>query len=218
MIAEPEVALSPFSTKLISLTPDAERTMVFCARVSSPDQDNPKFAGLLKYCIRKGHWSVFEHAYMTIEIVTSRAITQQIIRHRSFTFQEFSQRYAEATKGVIYEARGQAKKNRQSSIDNVSDADKVWWAAQQRHVWGYASRIYQQALKRGIAKECARIVLPVSTQSTIYMTGSVRSWIHYLQSRTKKEVQLEHREIAESIREIFVEQFPIIAEALEWKK
>ncbi len=195
------------------LTP--EGLMAYTARVSSPKQDNPDYAKLLGYCIKHGHWSVFELVDMTVEIITSRAIAQQIIRHRSFSFQEFSQRYSESKFGFIStEAREQDLKNRQNSTDTLSQADKGWFQFQQAQLYNQAYRTYKEALERGIAKECARMLLPLSTGTKLYMKGSVRSWIHYLSVRCDNATQLEHREIATQIKRIFDEQFPTIAEAL----
>jgi thymidylate synthase (FAD) len=201
---------------LVSLTPDAEKTMMYCARVSNPanqHSDNPK---LLDYCIKNGHWSVFEMAHMTVEITTSRAIAAQILRHRSFSFQEFSQRYAEAQGFETYEARRQDNKNRQNSIDDMSDKDKKWFQDVQKNVHDFCELYYKEALLRGIAKEQARFLLPLSTTTKLYMSGSIRSWLHYLDLRTGNGTQLEHKEIADEIKKIFVENFPNISKAKGW--
>ena len=203
--------------KLISITPDAEKTIVYCARVSSKEQDNPEISKLIKYCLDHKHWSIFETASMTVEIETSRAISAQILRHRSFTFQEFSQRYAEATEYVTYEARRQDKKNRQNSIGDMKLDDEKWFWEAQQMVHTNCDRLYRQALKRGIAKEQARFLLPMSTKTKLYMTGSIRSWLHYIELRSDKDTQLEHRVIAEEIKKIFIEQLPILGAALNWK-
>lgn len=195
-----------------------EGLMAYTARVSSPDQENPNYAKLLSYCIKHGHWSVFEMVDMTVEIVTSRAIAQQILRHRSFCFQEFSQRYAEVTDFEIYGARRQDLKNRQNSVDDMSEGTKDWFLAAQKYVQHECQYLYDTALAIGIAKEQARFLLPLSTQTRLYMKGSVRSWIHYLNSRTDPATQQEHREIANKIKEIFIKNFPIVSEALEWEK
>lgn len=204
--------------ELLHATPDAEKQMGYVARVSSPNQEKPGVARLLSFCIKHGHWSVFEQAHMCVEINTSRMMTQQILRHWSFRFQEFSQRYAALDESgvIIYEARRQASKNRQSSVDDLPEDDKEWWREQQERVWKLTFGIYQEALDRDIAKECARAVLPIATKSRMYMTGNVRSWIHYIQLRTPENVQKEHRDIANAIKEIFSDQFPIVAKALEW--
>ena len=206
--------------QLITLTPDAEKNMAFVARVSNPNnQDNENFSGLLKYCIKHQHWSVFEQAHMTLEIETTRAIAAQILRHRSFTFQEFSQRYAQSNElGEIDlpELRRQDNKNRQNSIDDldVKVVDKL--NRQMITLFSSAQSLYNQMIEEGVAKECARMVLPLCTPTRIYMTGSVRSWIHYIELRSAHGTQKEHMEIAESCKDIFKEQFPIVSEALEW--
>ena len=204
------------TTRLISITPDAEQTMAYIARVSSPNQENPEIAGLLRYCIQHQHYSVFEQGFMTVEIETSRMISAQILRHRSFTFQEFSQRYAEVQDFESYAARRQDKKNRQSSIDDLSPEIKAEWLRRQEENFARAMQHYSWALSQGIAKECARAVLPMQTSTKIYMTGSIRSWIHYLELRTDPDTQLEHRVIAEEIKRLFIQELPIISEALGW--
>jgi thymidylate synthase (FAD) len=193
-----------------------EGLIAYCARVSSPHQENPDYAKLLRYCIRKAHWSIFEMVDMTLEITTTRAIAPQILRHKSFSFQEFSLRYAEALDYVPCEARRQDEKNRQNSIDDLSDHVKQEFLLAQEGVWRDSYRAYQAAIADGIAKECARSILPLNTQTKLYMKGSVRSWIHYLQVRCGPETQKEHRDIAEGIKLIFNEKFPTVAEALEW--
>ena len=209
----------PFSVKLVSVTPDAEHLMAYCARVSSPqNQDNRDTeAKLLKYCAKHGHWSVFEHAVMTVEVETSVAIAAQILRHRSFTFQQFSARYARAGDMGFYiaEARRQDIKNRQNSIDDLPADVKDWFDDAQAKVATYSKLLYDEALRKGIAKEQARFLLPQNTLTRMYMTGSARSWIHYLQSRCADGVQLEHKEVALAIRDtIFKEQFPTLYEAI----
>lgn len=204
------------NVELISITPDAEATIAYCARVSSPHQDNPDYSRLLAYCIQHQHWSVFEQATMTVEIETSRMVSAQLLRHRSFCFQEFSQRYAEVQAYEPYEARRQDKSNRQNSIDDLSDDVKREWEIVQQLNFEAAMRRYSWALSVGIAKECARALLPMQTQTRLYMTGSARSWIHYLEVRTGTDTQKEHRDIADEITEIFIQQFPITSEALGW--
>lgn len=211
-------------TNLIWITPEAEKVIQYCARVSNPknqDKDNPK---LLNYCIKEGHWSIFEMANMTIEIECSRTIARQIIRHRSFSFQEFSQRYASIDQlgqerfRVASTPRRQDTKNRQNSIDDLDKETKRWFNAAQVGNWNYSHNLYKKALEKGIAKECARIFLPEGQcLSRIYMNGTIRSWMHYLNLRTGNGTQQEHVEVAESIKEIFVEQLPVISEALGWK-
>jgi|TARA_R100000030_G_scaffold17286_1_gene11734 thymidylate synthase (FAD) len=207
---------------LISVTPDAEKTMGYVARVSNPkNQDNPKVAGLLKYCIEHEHWSVFEQAFMTLEINTSRAIGAQILRHRSFTYQEFSQRYADAgllmgNEIPVPDLRLQDTKNRQNSIDAV-DADTKKFLQGRIHQYFYEGMdLYNELLREGIAKECARMVLPLAVPTRMMMTGSVRSWIHYINLRTGHGTQKEHMQIAELCKKHFVCQFPIVSEALGW--
>ena len=206
--------------QLITVTPDSEKNMAFVARVSNPNnQDNENFSGLLKYCIKHQHWSVFEQAHMTLEIETTRAIAAQILRHRSFTFQEFSQRYAQSNqlgKIVLPELRRQDTKNRQNSIDDL-DKDVVDKLNRQMiTLFSSAESLYNQMIEEGVAKECARMVLPLCTPTRIYMTGSVRSWIHYINLRSAHGTQKEHMEIAESCKDVFKEQFPVVSEALEW--
>ena len=209
------------NVKLVTVTPKAEETMGYVARVSNPkNQDNPKVAGLLSYCIKHGHWSVFEQAHMTLEIETTRGLAAQILRHRSFTYQEFSQRYADSSmlSKVIPmpELRRQDDKNRQNSIDDLDPfVVQDFELKMQRH-FVEGMKIYKEMLDAGVAKECARFVLPLATPTKLYMTGSVRSWIHYINLRSAHGTQKEHMDIAENCRSIFNEQFPIVAEALGW--
>ena len=206
---------------LISITPDAEKTMAFIARVSNPsNQDNENYSGLLKYCIKHNHWSVFEQSTMTLQIDTTRAIAAQILRHRSFTFQEFSQRYAESNElGSIElpDLRRQDKKNRQNSTDDLDPFVRQKLEAQMITLFSSSQSLYNQMIEEGVAKECARMVLPLCTPTKIYMTGSCRSWIHYINLRSAHGTQKEHMEIAEACRKVFTEQFPSVSEALEWE-
>jgi thymidylate synthase (FAD) len=209
------------SVKLISVTPDAEKLMSYCARVSNPSgQNRDDYAKLLKYCIDHGHFSVFEQAFLTVEINTTRGLAAQILRHRSFTFQEFSQRYADTTLLAedipTFELRRQDTKNRQNSIDDISDETKVKWNLQIREHFSKAKAIYDGMIADGIAKECARFVLPLATPTRLYMSGSIRSWIHYIELRSSNGTQKEHRLIAEETKGIFSEQFPTVSEALGW--
>ena len=201
--------------KLVNATLDGERLIAYCARVSSPNQDNPEYIKLLRYCMNHGHWSIFEMADMTLEIKTSRAIAQQIIRHKSFSFQEFSQRYSEVTEFEKVNARRQDVKNRQNSFDDLNDTDKAWFFAAQSKVVNEANNVYRDALDRGIAKECARMVLPLLTQTRLYMKGNVRSWIHYFNVRCGADTQKEHRDIALKGLDLFCEQFPIIGQMIK---
>ena len=207
--------------ELISLTPDAEKTMAYIARVSNPkNQENEDYSKLLSYCIKNEHWSVFEQSFMTLQIETNRGIAAQILRHRSFTFQEFSQRYADssmlATTIPMFDLRRQDDKNRQNSIDDVDEFKKQEIEIAVNRYFAEGMDLYQQMLRLGIAKECARFVLPLATPTKIYMTGSVRSWIHYIDLRSAHGTQKEHMDIANDAKRVFCEQFPICAEALEW--
>jgi thymidylate synthase (FAD) len=209
------------SVKLVSVTPDAEKTMAYIARVSNPsNQDNEKYAGLLRYCIKHNHWSVFEQSTMTLEISTTRAIAAQILRHRSFTYQEFSQRYADSSllgeTIPLPELRRQDTKNRQNSIDDLDPFEVQKMEMQMKTLFDSSMALYQQMLGRGVAKECARMVLPLCTPTRIYMTGSCRSWIHYITLRSANGTQKEHMDIANACRKVFMEQFPEVSEALEW--
>ena len=195
--------------------------MGFVARVSNPNnQENPKVAGLLKYCIKHQHWSVFEQAHMTLEIETTRGLAAQILRHRSFTYQEFSQRYADSSllseTIPMIQLRRQDTKNRQNSIDDLDEFKTQRFQILIQAHFDRSMKLYRQMLDEGIAKECARFVLPLAVGTKIYMTGSVRSWIHYINLRSANGTQKEHMDIALACRDIFVEQFPICAEALEW--
>ena len=206
--------------KLISLTPDAEKTIGYIARVSNPkNQENPNVSGLLGYCIKHQHWSVFEQAHMTLEIETTRGLAAQILRHRSFTFQEFSQRYANTNflgQIPIPDLRRQDEKNRQNSIDDVPQKQVEFLQKEIQAYFAEGLDLYNELIREGIAKECARFVLPLATPTRLYMTGTLRSWIHYIDLRSGHGTQKEHMEIAEKCRDIFKEQFPIISEALEW--
>lgn len=210
------------NVKLISVTPDAEKHIAYCARVSNPsNQDNENISKLLKYCIDHKHWSIFEMAFLTVQIDTTRGLAAQILRHRSFTFQEFSQRYADTTllseEIPLFELRRQDTKNRQNSIDDIDQEVIYKWNSKLREHFGKSKAIYDGMIKDGIAKECARFVLPLATPTRLYMSGSIRSWIHYIELRSSNGTQKEHRLIAEECKDIFSQQFPIIGEALGWK-
>ena len=209
------------NVKLVTITPDAEKMMAYIARVSNPsNQENEKYAGLLKYCIKHNHWSVFEQATMTLEIETTRAIAAQILRHRSFTFQEFSQRYADSQlleTIELPELRRQDSKNRQNSIDDLDPKVVEKLDKQMNTLFSSAFALYNQMLEEGVAKECARMVLPLCTPTKLYMTGSCRSWIHYINLRSAHGTQKEHMEIARNCACIFAGQFPAVAEALGWE-
>jgi len=207
-------------TKLVWITPDAEKVIGYCARVSNPsNQDNPDVARLLRYCVGHGHWSIFEQASMCVEIKTTRAIAAQILRHRSFAFQEFSQRYATVVEDIEVPAmRLAGAHNRQSSLalPKVEELTKEQQDA--LYLVGssieFATDVYRDLIKNGMAAETARMVLPLCTPTTMYMSGSIRSWIHYVQLRTRQDTQLEHRDIAQSIQNIMLEHLPITMEAL----
>ena len=210
------------NVKLMSVTPDAEKTMGYVARVSNPNnQGNPAVAGLLGYCIKHGHWSVFEQAHMTVEIETTRGLAAQILRHRSFTFQEFSQRYADtnllAEEIPMFELRSQDLKNRQNSIDDVPKNKKADLQEKIAEHFVESMDLYNELLASGIAKECARFVLPLATPTRLYMTGSVRSWIHYIDLRSAHGTQKEHMDVVHEVRQIFKQQFPICTNALNWE-
>ena len=209
--------------KFVSATPDAEKHMAYCARVSNPsNQNSDSFSGLLKYCIKHQHWSIFEQAFLTVEINTTRGIAAQILRHRSFTYQEFSQRYADTNllnKTIpLPELRRQDTKNRQNSIDDIPDYLRLTLTEDIRIHFEASLRLYNRLLEKGVAKECARFVLPLATPTRLYMTGSVRSWIHYIDLRSAHGTQKEHMEIAELVRCIFTCQFPSVSEALGWTR
>ena len=209
------------NVKLLTVTPDAEKTMGYVARVSNPNnQDNPKVAGLLGYCIKHGHWSVFEQAHMTVEINTTRGLAAQILRHRSFTYQEFSQRYADssllADEIPLPELRRQDTKNRQNSTDDMDDRKVNHYNRKMQQHFKQGMKLYQNMLKDGVAKECALFVLPLATPTLLFMTGSVRSWIHYIELRSGHGTQKEHMDIANACKDVFRTQFPIVSEALGW--
>jgi len=212
------------SVSLVSVTQpvipglkDAESIVGYCARVSNPANQFQEPKRLLKYCIKNKHWSIFEMANMVVEIKTTRAIAAQILRHRTFTFQEYSQRYAEVTDGpLIVEARIQDTQNRQNSYETVDQDLKSWWDREQRALYDQSVNLYERAIERGIAKESARFVLPLSAPTRMYMNGTIRSWIHYIDLRSANGTQKEHKEIAVACKDIFKEQFPVIADALEW--
>ena len=209
------------AVRLISVTPDAEKTMSYCARVSNPNnQDNDNYAKLLKYCIDHQHWSIFEQAFMTLEIETTRGIAAQILRHRSFTFQEFSQRYADTSllsdDIPLFELRRQDTKNRQNSIDDIDNLIKMKYNVLIREHFAKTKALYDNMIKDGIAKECARFILPLATPTKLYMSGSIRNWIHYIQLRSSNGTQKEHMNIANQCKHIFIQQFPTISEALSW--
>lgn len=208
------VRIISITQPLIDGIATAEELIVHNARVSNPNNQLNTLTGpkLLAYCIKHGHWSVFEQADMTVEIKTSRAIAAQILRHRSFSFQEFSQRYADAPGIEPVELRKQAESNRQSSTEVIYDEETLGLVYKARKTCEF---VYEQLLDAGVARECARMILPLATSTTLYMKGSVRSWIHYLSVRCDHHTQKEHRLIAEEIRGIFGKWFPVTAAALQ---
>jgi len=201
--------------RVVSVTPRAEETMAYCARVSSPNQENSDFEKLFKYCYRNGHWSVFEMANLTVEVETSRAIAQQLLRHRSFSFQEFSQRYSPAGQNTErlfedVECRLQDKKNRQSSLE-ISDEDmQAWFQKKTQAVLDLAESTYNEFLSLGVAKETARFILPATTATKLYVNGTIRSHIHYLISRLYPGTQKEHREMAKEWFRLFSQELPVL--------
>ena len=210
------------NVSLISVSPDAEKHMAYCARVSNPNnQENDNYAGLLRYCIKHQHWSIFEQAFMTLEINTTRGLAAQILRHRSFTFQEFSQRYADTNlldvNIPLPDLRRQDTKNRQNSIDDIDPFTRQRYEILIQKHFRESMDLYREMLDEGIAKECARFVLPLATPTRLYMTGSVRSWIHYIDLRSANGTQKEHMDIANACKCIFVCQFPAVSEAMGWE-
>jgi len=206
---------------LVSITPDAEKTVAYCARVSNPDnQESENYSKLLKYCIDHGHWSIFEMANMVLEIETTRGIAAQILRHRSFSFQEFSQRYADASHLAesidIPELRTQDLKNRQNSIDNLCEYKQAIYSQNMRELFAKSKALYDIMVRDGVAKECARFILPLATPTRMYMNGTIRSWIHYINLRTANGTQKEHMDVANNCKDIFTKQLPTISEALGW--
>ena len=206
----------------VNITAEPEQTMAYIARVSNPsNQNNDNYAGLLRYCIKNQHWSVFEQSSMTLEIESTRGLAAQILRHRSFTFQEFSQRYADSNllgEIELPELRRQDTKNRQNSIDDLDPAVVEKLEKQMNTLFSSSLALYNQMLESGVAKECARFVLPLATPTRLYMTGSCRSWIHYIQLRSAHGTQKEHMDIANACKSHFVQHYPTVAEALEWTK
>jgi len=215
------------TVKLVSITPDAEKTIAYCARVSNPNgQTNDNISKLIKYCIDHKHWSIFEMAHLTLEINTTRGLAAQILRHRSFNFQEFSQRYADTTLLAedipLFELRRQDTKNRQNSINDIDQELIVKWNTKIREHFARSKSLYDGMIKDGIAKECARFILPLATPTRLYMNGNIRSWITYIALREKNGTQKEHIDIAKQCKAIFCEQFPIVGDACggpndEWR-
>ena len=202
--------------KLISVTPNAEEIIAYCARVSNPaNQDNPDSERLIRYLIKHRHWSPFEMAHVVIEINTTRAIAAQILRHRSFSFQEFSQRYAVADLGdfEVPELRRQDTKNRQNSINDLPQEVVDEFQSEIDEVFETTRVLYQRMLSYGVAKECARGILPLNTPTKLYMSGTIRSWIHYCGLRCGNGTQEEHRVIAEACKDLLYQHLPNVAKA-----
>lgn len=204
--------------RLLWVTPDPEKTIAYCARISNPDnRDNPEFRNLLRYCLKNGHWSIFEMAEAAVEITTTLAIVQQITRHRSADFQMFSRRYSgEQPEFFISHARRQDVANRQSSIDDIDPEIQAWWKEKQKEIYALTLDVYNKALENGIAKECARFILPSATQTQLVFKANLRTFIHYIELRKGNGTQLEHAEIALKIADILKPHFPIISELLGW--
>ena len=204
--------------KLIWVTPDAEALIGKIARVSNPNnEDNPKVEGLLKYLIKHKHWSPFEMASMCVEIHTTRAISPQILRHRSFSFQEFSQRYAIPTDTfatVLPELRRQDFENRQNSIDDLEGETTEYYRGRIDDHFRESVQLYESLLHSGVAKECARSVLPLNTVTRLYMSGTIRSWLHYVALRGDNGTQREHMSIARSVGEILATELPTVSRAM----
>ena len=213
--------MSEEKVKLVWVTPEVEKHIMSCARVSNPKNQDSTNTGLLNYCIREGHWSIFEMGNLCLEINTSRAIARQILRHRSFNFQEFSQRYADVTmlssQMTNWEPRSQDSKNRQASHDTFSDKEKKDFTDLVSQLWEQNLIDYQTLLDAGVAKECARAVLPEGlTPSRMYMNGTIRSWLHFIDLRSGNGTQLECQEVANACKEVFCRELPIIAKAKGW--
>ena len=201
--------------KLVWITPDAEPLIAKLARVSNPqNENNPDYVKLIRYLIKHKHWSPFEMASMCVEINTTRAIAPQILRHRSFSFQEFSQRYAEAVDADVPQLRRQDKKNRQNSIDDIDIAVQLDFQDKINSIFDESFNLYQDMIAAGVAKECARGVLPLNTTTRLYMSGTIRSWLHYIDLRGDDSTQLEHRAIARQIGQILADEVPSIARAM----
>ena len=203
------------TAKLVWVTPNAEELIARLARVSNPkNENNPEYEKLIRYLIKHKHWSPFEMASMCLEINTTRAIAPQILRHRSFSFQEFSQRYAEAIDADVPQLRRQDKKNRQNSIDDLPFELKIGFQDRINDLFDDSFDLYQDMLSAGVAKECARSVLPLSTETRLYMSGTIRSWLHYIDLRGDDSTQLEHRQIARAAGRILADKLPNVARAM----
>ena len=197
------------TVKLVHVTPDGDELIAYMARVSNPsNQSNPNNSKLIKYLIKHKHWSPFEMVNMCVEINTTRSISAQILRHRSFSFQEFSQRYAEVGDPIFPALRRQDLDNRQNSIDDIGVNCQAEWFAEIASLYNQTSRLYKQMLKAGIAKECAREILPLASPTKLYMNGNLRSWFHYIDLRSSNGTQLEHQTIANQVKLLVKQHFP----------
>jgi thymidylate synthase (FAD) len=204
------------NVELVHVTPDAESLIAYMARVSNPDnQNNPQSEGLIKYLIKHRHWSPFEMVNMCVQIETTRSVAAQILRHRSFSFQEFSQRYAQVTKpAAIPQLRRQDLKNRQNSTDDLPQATVDEFNVKIDSLFELSQHLYQEMLTAGVAKECARDVLPLASPTKLYMNGSLRSWLHYTDLRCANGTQLEHKQIALEVKLLIQQQFPTVYSAM----
>ena len=204
------------TVSLVHTTPDAEQLIAYMARVSNPDnQDNPYSERLIRYLIKHKHWSPFEMVNMCVEIETTRSVAAQILRHRTFSFQEFSQRYAKVAKpAAIPELRRQDTKNRQNSIDDLDFYTVKDFTIKINSLFELSESLYNEMLQAGVAKECARDILPLATPTRLYMNGTLRSWIHYIDLRTDNGTQHEHKLVAKGCKKVFEEQFPLISKAV----
>jgi thymidylate synthase (FAD) len=203
------------TAQLVHLTPAAEELIAYMARVSNPNnQDNPSYTGLIRYLIKHKHWSPFEMVNMCVEIETTRSVAAQILRHRSFSFQEFSQRYSKTQKSKVIDIRRQDTKNRQNSIDDIDQFTKQDFQIKQQQLADLSFKLYEEMLAAGVAKECARDVLPLSTPTKLYMNGTLRSWLHYCDLRCSNGTQLEHKQVADSVRSLINQHFPAVSAAM----
>ena len=203
------------TAQLVHLTPKAEELIAYMARVSNPNnQDNPSYTGLIRYLIKHKHWSPFEMVNMCVEIETTRSVAAQILRHRSFSFQEFSQRYSKTQKSKVIDIRRQDTKNRQNSIDDIDQFTKQEFQIKQKQLADLSYKLYEEMLAAGVAKECARDVLPLSTPTKLYMNGTLRSWLHYCDLRCANGTQLEHKMVADSVRSLINQHFPAVSAAM----
>ena len=203
------------NVSLIHSTPDGEQLIAYMARVSNPDnQDNPSYSKLIKYLITHKHWSPFEMVNMCVEIKTTRSVAAQILRHRSFSFQEFSQRYSKAGIAVAQDLRRQDMSNRQNSVDDLDPFTTQEFQIRLQQHYDMAYKLYEEMLTAGVAKECARDVLPLSTPTRMYMNGTLRSWLHYCDLRCANGTQKEHKDIADACKGLIKEAFPVVYEAM----